>query len=261
MIKNLLYSLFLHSLFLLIIYSSFSSAEFDETKSNEVAVSLISISGSQDSSIIKPLEKKVETPKKPEEIKEKPKPQKKPKEIKPKKETSKPKPKEPTKTIPKEEKSPLPEIAEIKEPEIKPEEVIKEEVTDESKDEEASSNDEEEPSEEIFSDLAGLDLSAREKFNIQSQLKICYSRAVDESELESNIKITLKVQISTDGYISSNLDTILEENRYNNPKEPNYKIAIDNARRAIDLCSPLRNLPLDKYDIWKEVLLEFGGQN
>jgi hypothetical protein len=36
-----------------------------------------------------------------------------------------------------------------------------------------------------------------------------------------------------------------------------YKIIIDNIKRALDLCSPLRNLPIEKYDSWKEIILQF----
>jgi hypothetical protein len=36
-----------------------------------------------------------------------------------------------------------------------------------------------------------------------------------------------------------------------------YKIVIDNIKRALDLCSPLRNLPIEKYDSWKEIILQF----
>ena len=131
MIKNLLYSLFLHFLFLLVIYSSFSTPEFDENKANEISVSLITISGKQDSSILKPLEKpsEVTTPKPEEKKEEKPKPQKKVK-------AKKVKPKE-IKSINQkttEEKNSLPEIADLEEPKEQEEETLEEdqEITDES---------------------------------------------------------------------------------------------------------------------------------
>ena len=38
--------------------------------------------------------------------------------------------------------------------------------------------------------------------------------------------------------------------KYNDPKEIDFHIAVDNARRALSLCSPIRNLPEDKYEIW-----------
>ncbi len=45
--------------------------------------------------------------------------------------------------------------------------------------------------------------------------------------------------------------------KYNNPIHKDYKIVIDNIKRALDLCSPLRNLPIEKYDSWKEIILQF----
>ena len=50
----------------------------------------------------------------------------------------------------------------------------------------------------------------------------------------------------------------MDTERYD--QEANYKITINNVRRAVELCSPLRNLPLEKYEIWKKVLLEFGEE-
>ena len=50
MIKNLLYSLFLHFLLLTVIYANFNLKNIEENKTSEIAVSLISLNGSEDSS-------------------------------------------------------------------------------------------------------------------------------------------------------------------------------------------------------------------
>jgi BMFP domain-containing protein YqiC len=110
---------------------------------------------------------------------------------------------------------------------------------------------------DMANSLENLDLSGREKFNIQSQLKFCYRMAQSESKLESKTKVVAKVQISRDGKISINFDDLINKLRYDDPDESDYRNTITNVKRALDLCSPLRNLPLDKYDIWKEVVLEF----
>jgi cytochrome c biogenesis protein CcdA/thiol-disulfide isomerase/thioredoxin len=60
--------------------------------------------------------------------------------------------------------------------------------------------------------------------------------------------------IDKDGYISSNLDELRKSENY---KDESHQIALENVKTAIDLCNPLSNLPSDKYDIWKEILLEF----
>lgn len=290
MIKNLLYSLFLHFLLLLAIYANFNLKNIEENKSSEIAVSLIALDGSETSNNTKPSSEE-KSEKKPETAAAKPSEEAKSEKKSPKNKV-KEQPKKMAKSKPaksltepiKEEKT-----AEFKQ-EQKPEEVQKEtdkikedKEVNEHQDEEQNNasrkendsgskkkfEEEKEASDNknaannagsMVNNLENIDLSAREKFNIQSQLKRCYARAIDETKLESNLKVLVKVKVSEEGYIDSDIDDTLNNERYNNPKETNYKIAIDNARRAIDLCSPLRNLPLDKYDIWKEVMLEFGKE-
>jgi aminopeptidase-like protein len=54
----------------------------------------------------------------------------------------------------------------------------------------------------------------------------------------------------------------ISENQKKRLPKGNYKIVIDNIKRALDLCSPLRNLPIEKYDSWKEIILQFDvGKN
>jgi len=288
MIKNLLYSLFLHFLLLLLIYVNFNIKDSEETKTAEIAVSLVALTGDT-AGAVKQTENSVEQ-KKPD-VKEK---KETPKEVKSTKQSHvnkvKPQPKrlakaKPAKAITKpvvEEK-----IKEFKSQE-KPEEVqddsdkseeedvknenhdkAQNEVTRKEKDlgskkkfeEEQESNDEK--SDDLYkaADMANnidnMDLSAREKFNIQSQLKRCYKRAITETKSSNKIKISVHASISQEGYIDSDLDDTIDMERYNNPKETAYKIAIDNVRMALDLCNPLRNLPLDKYDIWKEAVFDF----
>ncbi len=297
MIKNLLYSLFLHFLLLLAIYTNFNTQKKpDENNVAEIAVALISIDGTQDSKNLQeePVVKNEEE--EPEKLKKEEAKDSQKVEAKSQKESPKEKVKKRVKKVTKakpisSDTKPAKELSkkEFKE-KITSEKVLNEEIQDKeqkeetvtpdekdnklSKDEDlGASKKEEEKSEETESEVSvdkssesvtnnidNLNLSAREKFNIQSQLKRCYNRAIDETQLESDMKITVKTNISEDGYISSNLNEIIDSKRYNDPKESNYKIAIDNARRAIDLCSPLRNLPLDKYYIWKEVILDFGKE-
>jgi hypothetical protein len=291
MIKNLLYSLFLHFLLLLGIYANFNLKEIDESKTTEIAVSLISLNGSENSSSTKPsAEVKEEAQAKPvKKIKVKAAASS---DKKSKKNQVKEVQKKLTKSTP--AKAVAKPVTEESSEEFKPQEVAKEipkEVSKPQEDDEVNKNHDAEEhatsnkekdlgaekkidknteeseaknadkdSANMASNIETLDLSAREKFNIQSQLKRCYNRAVDETKLESNLRIVVKAHVSEEGYIDSDLNDLIEAERYNNPKEANYKIAIDNARRALDLCSPLRNLPLDKYDVWKEVILEFGKE-
>lgn len=291
MIKNLLYSLFLHFLLLLAIYANFNLKNSEENKTHEITVSLMPFDGSNKTIELKP--ENVVTEKEPEKIAEKA--EKKP----PIKEDKAPKPSPKNKISqelrkhekPREHKAINKTPIESKIQEFKPNEKIdekekpaetkKDEVKNdgqEAKEDEKNKkekdlgakeqapekqevNEKKSANEVSAADLANsidnLDLSAREKFNIQSQLHRCYKKAVDENKMKSDVKIFIKANIAENGYIDSNIDDIIDMKRYNDSSETSYKIAIDNARRAIDLCNPLRNLPLDKYYVWKEVLLQF----
>lgn len=291
MIKNLLYSLFLHFLLILVIYLNFNLRKIDQTQNNEIAVSLLTISGKENSDI------PTQASSKKEEVKEK----EETKQVEETKEAESPKISEQNKVKKTPKKLAKAKTAKsIKKPakqekvdEFKPDE--KEDVkqkdakkleedqtqnqnedkeqnetpkkeddlgakkesaqeTEETKKEEAKKLD----ASEMANNLENLDLSSREKFNIQSQLKYCYHLAIKESKLKSSTKIMTKVQISPEGKITFNFDQTVDKIRFDDPNETEYRNTINDIERALDLCSPLRNLPSDKYDIWKEVALEFG---
>lgn len=298
MIKNILYSLFLHFLLLSAIYANFNLNKPEEKEIEAIAIAMVSIDGNQEAnqilkqpSIKKELKKPKEKIKK-EQTADKKSATKSPKESK--KDEVKTEEKKATESKPEEsiakpvaepnkkefkekitpEKAKSEKIA-LKEKEQEKKKTENEQDSKKSKQEDLGAKEKEEeelPEEEEAEEIAvnnsenttnnieNLNLSAREKFNIQSQLRRCYNRAIDETKLESDLKITVQAKISEDGYINSNLKEIIDKERYNNPKEPSYKIAIDNASRALELCSPLRNLPLDKYYIWKEVVFDFGKE-
>ncbi len=103
-------------------------------------------------------------------------------------------------------------------------------------------------------------LSSREKLNILSQLKMCYHHAIQESKQVSNLKFIVEVEISKEGYIQSKIDSLIDKKRYLNPLNRDYKAMIDNVKKALDLCSPLRNLPIEKYEMWKNLILNFENE-
>jgi hypothetical protein len=103
-------------------------------------------------------------------------------------------------------------------------------------------------------------LSSREKLNILSQLKMCYHHAISESKKVSNLKFIVEVEISKDGYILSKIDSLIDKKRYLNPLNNDYKSMIDNVKKALELCSPLRNLPIEKYEMWKNLILNFENE-
>lgn len=284
MIRNTLYSLFLHFLLILLIYANFNLKTVVEPKTNEISISLIEIDATKNASKTEKIEevpvkkqKKVKPKKDPDEVLDKPLPEIKKEEVKKvqeekieelakeiteKKKEEKSKEKEPVKEVVEKKKEEKPKEVEVKkEPKKKEEEKPKPIETQKpqkeaTKQEEDNKDDKEDKS---VNNLENIDLSVREKFNIQSQLKACYKRALVESGTKDDkIRITITAEVTHDGFIDSNLEEIMDTERYD--QEANYKITINNVRRAVELCSPLRNLPLEKYEIWKKVLLEFGEE-
>jgi len=108
--------------------------------------------------------------------------------------------------------------------------------------------------------LEGSSLSIKEKTNILSQLKMCYKRAISETKQYSKLSLVINVRITKDGYIESDLNQLIDKTRYSNPDHLEYKKLIDNVKKALDLCSPLRNLPNEKYEVWKELILHFDPE-
>ncbi len=266
MIRNTLYSLFLHFLLILLIYANFNLKTVVEPKTNEISISLIEIDATKNASKTKKIEevpvkkqKKVKPKKDPNEVVDKPLPEIKKEEVK---KVQEEKIEELAKEITEKKKEEKPKEVEVKkEPKKKEEEKPKPIETQKpqkepTKQEEDSKDDKEDTS---VNNLENIDLSVREKFNIQSQLKACYKRALVESGTKDDkIRIAITAEVTHDGFIDSDLEEIMDTERYD--QEANYKITINNVRRAVELCSPLRNLPLEKYEIWKKVLLEFGEE-
>jgi outer membrane biosynthesis protein TonB len=294
MIKNLLFSILLHSLLIAIIYANFNLQNYQESELLKVSVSLVALEGvasnvNKKAVVVakKDEEKKPKETKKPIRAKnlEDPKSPKKAKKSEVKKLPKKtlkpaPLPKKANKKLDESKnnqfKKPEEESKEIK-PEVKEkDEKIKEETkideeaktkeeknlgvkkeSEEEKEVEEKSSESSSQEIDIVNNLDNINLSLREKFNILSQLKRCYKKAIIENAAESKLKIVIKVRIAKDGSIESDIEEMIDLNRYNDKKEVNYKVAIDNVRKTLELCSPLRNLPLDKYEIWKEIVLEF----
>jgi outer membrane biosynthesis protein TonB len=303
MIKNFLYSLFLHFLLLLLIYYNFDQKNIVQVPESEVAISVTALNdksevrlpsemktNSQDNSGDKTeitREIKSEEKSLPDKVTKYPqktvKPSAKITEIVKKPKSEKAANIKQKEKIPKEKKAEEKKAEEKKPEKVKKIDKIKEEpATDkrEDKTEDKTLKKEKNPAsqekfepesknyqdaDEIINNLENLGLSAREKFNIRSQLRRCYHKVISKKNgkdnSENKIKVLVTVKISKDGYINSNLDEIIDAGLYDDETKPDYKTNIENIRRAINLCSPLRNLPIDKYDIWKEVVLEFNSED
>lgn len=243
MIRNLLYSLSLHCLLLLVIYINFNSHEFIDVQANEepITISFVAIEEEEVPEII---EEEKEEEKIEEVQKEEPKKVEKPKIIEPKKEKpkkEKPKPPKKKKKTPKKKK---PKKKVKKKKEVKKKEVL-------AKTQKENSNIEE---------LQTINLSARERFNVSLQIKRCYRKAILETAAVSKIPVKIKVELNLDGTFKATSLIILNEEEYKT--SPNdLEIALENVKKALKICSPIRNLPKDKYDIWKDMELSFDSNS
>lgn len=271
MIKNLLYSFFIHLVLFLIIYFTFLKKENIEIETeNEVMVSVEALSSKGVPPINEIVSKKSEIKEVVKKLDEQKLPKKPNEKINqaikiPKKDIINPINKSPEKI--KIDKPKLEEIIkddlqkfidnqDVDLPKI-PEDVVKPIINEKNKEENSLNILNLKAIKNINNEDLGSSLSARETINIQSQIKMCYKRALEESGFESQTKIVIKIEISIDGYIENDLDDSIDFEKYNNPAFKDYKIIIDNVKRALELCSPLRNLPKEKYDSWKEVSLQF----
>ena len=271
MIKNLLYSFFIHLVLFLIIYFTFLKKENIEIETeNEVMVSVEALSSKGVPPINEIVSKKSEIKEVVKKLDEQKLPKKPNEKINQaikilKKDIINPINKSPEKI--KIDKPKLEEIIkddlqkfidnqDVDLPKI-PEDVVKPIINENNKEENSLNILNLKAIKNIDNEDLGSSLSARETINIQSQIKMCYKRALEESGFESQTKIVIKIEISIDGYIENDLDDSIDFEKYNNPAFKDYKIIIDNVKRALELCSPLRNLPKEKYDSWKEVSLQF----
>ncbi len=123
------------------------------------------------------------------------------------------------------------------------------------------SQEESQDKEDIFTqnNIESLDLLSREKFNIQLQIKRCYKEALKEGEQGQMVKVY--IFLDKDGFIDPNLAKFQDFAQYQKLHPQGSKAGFENSvaivKKALKFCSPIRNLPQDKYDIWKEISLEF----
>jgi hypothetical protein len=107
--------------------------------------------------------------------------------------------------------------------------------------------------------ILSINLSARERINVRLQIKQCYKKAIYETSSMSDIPIKVSVKLKLNGaIINSSIKVVNKENYKDYPSDLN--VALANAKKALQLCSPLRNLPTDKYEIWKEMEFIFDAK-
>lgn len=194
------------------------------------------------------------------------------------KEKAEPKPKEPEKNFdptegeepkpkPKEQEKPKEEPKKPEPAKAKPDEFadllnkLKQEAkTEKQKDAKDATNTAENKTKSDAPYDASLPLSLSEKDAIRGQLEACWNKsgfagAKDPATLIAIIHIV----IQQDGTVTSATLDSSQTGRYGS--DPYFRAAADAAIRAAQRCSPLKNLPADKYGSWHETQVTFDPRD
>ena len=193
----------------------------------------------------------------------KPKQLEQPKEAEP----EKPKPAPAPTPKPKEVKKPAPKPKPEK-PKEKPEEAAQEDAfssllknlapdaAEQTPDQDIEEKDEESAPKGQIAPL-GTQLSMSELDALKYQISKCWN-VPSGAKYAENLSVEIRLSINLDGTVTR--ATIIDNGRYD--RDPAYKAAADSALRAVrnPACSPLK-LPADKYDRWKNTVLNFDPRD
>jgi hypothetical protein len=101
---------------------------------------------------------------------------------------------------------------------------------------------------------ASLPLSISEKDAITSQFVQCWRLPAGAAN-DYELKVSIDVWLRPDGSVVKAYLTSDQRGKYN--ADSVFRAAADSALRAVHMCSPLKNLPVNKYNSWKEMRLNF----
>lgn len=101
-----------------------------------------------------------------------------------------------------------------------------------------------------------LPLSISEKDMIRGQFIKCWIMPAGSPNPETLI-VKVRVALGPDGTVTE-AKLATDQSRYNS--DTFYRAAADSAIRAVWKCSPLQNLPADKYGSWRDMELTFDPQ-
>jgi hypothetical protein len=96
-------------------------------------------------------------------------------------------------------------------------------------------------------------LTMTEKDNIRSQLMACWIVSVREHNSHNVVRLHLDLQAN--GTVTSLTLVPDQQDRYNSDKA--FRNAADRALRAVTACSPLKGLPPNKYEAWRDLEITF----
>jgi outer membrane biosynthesis protein TonB len=101
-----------------------------------------------------------------------------------------------------------------------------------------------------------LPLAMSEIDAIRQQFMKCWNIPAGAKDAY-NLKVVVEVQLTVDGQVTA-AELASDKARYYS--DTFFRAAADSAIRAVHACSPLQNLPSDKYDTWKHLELTFDPQ-
>jgi outer membrane biosynthesis protein TonB len=99
-----------------------------------------------------------------------------------------------------------------------------------------------------------LPLSISEKDAIRSQIAKCWSVPAGAKDAHELIVI-LRLELAQDGSVIK--VELAKDSKSRYASDNFYRAAADSAMRAVKQCSPLQNLPVDKYGTWRDMELTF----
>ena len=105
---------------------------------------------------------------------------------------------------------------------------------------------------------ASLPLSISERDAIRSQFVQCWRMPAGAKAGES-LAVRIKVEVLEDGTVKTAAISSDQQSRYGS--DTYFRAAADSALRAVHKCSPLKNLPQDKFKSWSEMELTFDPKD
>ena len=100
----------------------------------------------------------------------------------------------------------------------------------------------------------GLPMSMSEIDAIRSQIARCWVPPFGGKDAYKLV-VTLRQQLASDGSVLK-VD-LTSESQARAGSDTFFRAAADSARRAVQECSPLKNLPPDKYATWRDIEMTF----
>ncbi len=91
---------------------------------------------------------------------------------------------------------------------------------------------------------------------IRLQIERCWSVPAGARDAE-DLVIRIRIYLNPDGSLSREPD-IVDRARMARPGEEFFRSAAESAYRAVKKCAPLRNLPIAKYEHWRDIELTFN---